>query len=87
MAVTRLKRKDRRNKARAANRKRRIQQLTRKPVIKKLEEEAGTVVTEAPEVSAESKATPADTKEKPAESKAAVEAATEEETSDSQEEE
>ena len=38
MAVTRLKRKDRRNKARAANRINRIKQLTRQPVIKKLEE-------------------------------------------------
>ena len=40
MAVTRLKRKDRRNKARAANRVKRIKQLSRKPVIKKLEETA-----------------------------------------------
>ena len=39
MAVTRLKRKDRRNKARAANRNRRIKQLTRRPVIKNLEED------------------------------------------------
>jgi len=37
MAVTRLKRKDRRNKARAANRIQRIRQLTRTPVIKKLD--------------------------------------------------
>ena len=39
MAVTRLKRKDRRNKARATNRINRIKQLTRKPVIKKLDSE------------------------------------------------
>lgn len=39
MAVTRLKRKDRRNKSRAANRINRIKQLTRKPVIKKLDDE------------------------------------------------
>jgi hypothetical protein len=37
MAVTRLKRKDRKNKARAANRVNRIKQLSRKPVIKKLD--------------------------------------------------
>lgn len=37
MAVTRLKRKDRRNKARATNRIKRIKQLSRKPVIKNLE--------------------------------------------------
>ncbi len=37
MAVTRLKRKDRRNKARAANRIKRIKQLSRQPVIKKLD--------------------------------------------------
>jgi len=39
MAVTRLKRKVRRNKARAANRINRLKQLTRKPVIKKLDTE------------------------------------------------
>ena len=39
MAVTRLKRKDRRNKARAANRVKRIKQLSRQPVIKKLDSE------------------------------------------------
>ena len=39
MAVTRLKRKDRRNKAKAANRNKRIKQLTRRPVIKNLEED------------------------------------------------
>jgi CRISPR/Cas system Type II protein with McrA/HNH and RuvC-like nuclease domain len=38
MAVTRLKRKDRRNKARAANRIKRMKQLTKQPVIKNLEE-------------------------------------------------
>jgi len=37
MGVTRLKRKDRRNKAKAANRIKRIKQLSRRPVIKKLE--------------------------------------------------
>ena len=37
MGVTRLKRKDRRNKAKAANRIKRLKQLSRRPVIKKLE--------------------------------------------------
>jgi len=37
MGVTRLKRKDRRNKAKAANRIKRIKQLSWRPVIKKLE--------------------------------------------------
>ena len=37
LGVTRLKRKDRRNKAKAANRIKRIKQLSRRPVIKKLE--------------------------------------------------
>ncbi len=37
MAVTRLKRKDRRNKARAHNRVKRIKQLTSRPVIRKME--------------------------------------------------
>ncbi len=37
MGVTRLKRKDRRNKARAHNRIKRIKQLTQRPVIRKME--------------------------------------------------
>ncbi len=37
MGVTRLKRKDRRNKAKAANRIKRMKQLSWRPVIKKLE--------------------------------------------------
>ena len=40
MAVTRLKRKDRRNAATATNRVERIKQLTRKPVIKNIDIEA-----------------------------------------------
>jgi len=51
MAVTRLKRKDRRNKARAANRNKRIKQLTRRPVIKNLDEDQA-VVASSEEVSA-----------------------------------
>ena len=45
MAVTRLKRKDRRNKARAANRINRIKQLSRKPVIKKLDTDQVTAAS------------------------------------------
>ena len=54
MAVTRLKRKDRRNKARASNRVKRIKQLSRKPVIKNLDDspEAAGAKTEAPVVAA-----------------------------------
>ena len=37
MAVTRLKRKDRRNKARAHNRIKKMKQLSRRPVIRKIE--------------------------------------------------
>lgn len=37
MAVTRLKRKDRRNKARAINKNKRIKQLTALPVIKNID--------------------------------------------------
>ena len=37
MTVTKLKSKERKNKAKAANRINRIKQLSRKPVIKKLE--------------------------------------------------
>ena len=51
MAVTRLKRKDRRNKARAANRVKRIKQLSRKPVIRNLEQtdvEASTLKAAEP---------------------------------------
>ena len=44
MAVTRLKRKDRRNKARAANRIKRMKQLNRRPVIKRLENGGAKVV-------------------------------------------
>ncbi len=40
MAVTRLKRKDRVNKARANNRQAKIKQLTAKPVIKNVDVEA-----------------------------------------------
>ena len=49
MAVTRLKRKVRRNKARAKNRINRIKQLTRKPVIKKLDGEEQPVAAQKPE--------------------------------------
>jgi hypothetical protein len=48
MAVTRLKRKDRRNKARATNRINRIKQLTRKPVIKNLENEDQAAAAQQP---------------------------------------
>lgn len=40
MAVTRLERKDRKNKARANNRKARIKFYNRKPVIKQVDIEA-----------------------------------------------
>jgi len=43
MAVTRLKRKDRRNKARAHNRIKRIKQLSRRPVIRKMDTEDAPV--------------------------------------------
>ncbi len=49
MAVTRLKRKDRRNKAKAHNRVKRLKQLTRRPVIKIIE---GTPVAAATETAA-----------------------------------
>ncbi|MDH3709529.1 MAG: hypothetical protein OER04_06555 [Cyclobacteriaceae bacterium] len=51
MAVTRLKRKDRRNKARAHNRIRRMKQLTQRPVIRNME---GVVSGAAVEASADS---------------------------------
>ncbi len=40
MAVTRLQRKDKRNKAKAVNRKTKLNQLMRVPVIKKVDIEA-----------------------------------------------
>lgn len=40
MAVTKLERKDRKNKARAVNRQTYIKQLSKKPVIKKVDVEA-----------------------------------------------
>ena len=40
MAVTRLERKDRKNKARAINKNENIKQLSRKPVIKQVDIEA-----------------------------------------------
>lgn len=52
MAVTRLKRKDRRNKARAHNRLKRIKQLTRRPVIKRLETEEQPAQVAAPAAAA-----------------------------------
>ncbi len=47
MAVTRLKRKDRRNKARAHNRIKRMKQLTQRPVIRKMEGVASGAAVEA----------------------------------------
>ena len=53
MAVTRLKRKDRRNKARAHNRIKRMKQLNRRPVIKRLDDGGAKVVAAKEEVAAQ----------------------------------
>ena len=60
MAVTRLKRKDRKNKARANNRIARIKKLNATPVIKKIDTDAikasfGTVAKKKPAVAQEEK--------------------------------
>lgn len=75
MAVTRLKRKDRKNKAVAKNKVSRIQHLNSKPVIKNVDVEA---IVEDFSASAK-KTKPAAKKEKAPEAEVAVEAAVVEE--------